>query len=242
MKTPNISQFLRQVHKAHPNQFIIMVVDGAFTHKAKNLVILSNVALIVLQPYSPELNPAERIWRELRRNNFSNRYFSTLGVAMEQADSGMSKMKGNRASLKRLTLRPWINNILKSPYNLGFCVFRYSRELWRFPLAGWRFLFVGSGAPPPVSSEPRSPGCRSRPFADRSSAPPGKERSRWDYPIDPDGATANAPDGATPWLGPLYRARPEMAGVSVGTFVRGDGSPWKCSDYPEALAQCFGGM
>jgi hypothetical protein len=44
MKTDNMSLFLAQVSKAHRNNFIIMVVDGASTHKYKSLVIPKNVA------------------------------------------------------------------------------------------------------------------------------------------------------------------------------------------------------
>jgi transposase len=78
MKTENMSLFLGQVSKAHPKEFIIMVVDGASTHKAKALKIPDNVALILLPPYSPELNPEEQVWRRIRRDYVANNYFETL--------------------------------------------------------------------------------------------------------------------------------------------------------------------
>lgn len=114
MKTNTMSMFLRQVSKSHPNKFIVMVVDGASSHKSKDLVIPSNVSLVVLPPYSPELNPTERIWNILRRDYFSNRYFPTLIEAMEQAKSGLAKIKINRAALRKLTCWPWIKLVLKA--------------------------------------------------------------------------------------------------------------------------------
>jgi hypothetical protein len=77
MKTQNMTRFLKQVSRAHTNKFVIMVVDGASTHKSQSLIIPSNVSVIIFPPYSPELNPAERIWNILRRDYFANRYFAT---------------------------------------------------------------------------------------------------------------------------------------------------------------------
>jgi len=113
MKIENMSLFLKQVSRSHPNNFIIMVVDGASTHKSKDLFIPKNVALIVLPPYSPELNPAEVVWNKLRRDFYGNRYFATLDEAMEQAELGLSKMKSDRKSISSLTYWPWIKEILE---------------------------------------------------------------------------------------------------------------------------------
>ena len=59
MNTDNMSRFLSQASAAHQDEFIVMVLDGASSHKSKELKIPNNVSLILLPPYSPELNPAE---------------------------------------------------------------------------------------------------------------------------------------------------------------------------------------
>jgi len=46
-------------------------------HKAKHLTLPDNIALLFLPPYSPELNPAEKIWQHLKRK-FTNKPFQTL--------------------------------------------------------------------------------------------------------------------------------------------------------------------
>lgn len=54
-----------------------MVLDNGAFHKAKNLEIPKNIGLIFLPPYSPELNPAEKIWANLKRK-FTNKFCKTL--------------------------------------------------------------------------------------------------------------------------------------------------------------------
>jgi transposase len=114
MNTENMSRFLTQVSEAHNEEFVVMVVDGASSHRSKDLVIPKNVTLIRLPPYSPELNPAEQIWNQLRRNYFANRVFDSLEAATARAEFGLAEMAKNRAAMKRLTNWPWINAILKA--------------------------------------------------------------------------------------------------------------------------------
>jgi len=57
---------LQQVSQAHPTDLIVMVLDGASSHKARELNIPANIRLLALPPYAPELNPQEHVWDELR--------------------------------------------------------------------------------------------------------------------------------------------------------------------------------
>jgi transposase len=114
MNTENMSRFLSQVSKAHKDEFIVMVVDGASSHKSKELEIPKNVLLIRLPPYSPELNPAEQIWNILRRHYFANRVFDALNAATTQAEIGLTEMAVNKSATRQLTNWPWISAILKT--------------------------------------------------------------------------------------------------------------------------------
>ena len=91
-----------------------MVLDGASSHKSKDLMIPENVALVLLPPYSPELNPAEQIWNVLRRNYFANRVFDSLDAAVEQAERGLKQMAEDKQSTRQLTNWPWISVILNA--------------------------------------------------------------------------------------------------------------------------------
>ena len=47
--------FLDEVASRHPDDRVVMVLDGAGWHKAKSLTIPANLRLVFLPPYSPEL-------------------------------------------------------------------------------------------------------------------------------------------------------------------------------------------
>ena len=108
MNTDNMTNFLLQVSEAHKGEFIVMVVDGASSHRSKELRVPDNVSLIRLPPYSPELNPAEQIWNKLRRDYFANRVFDSLDAATKQAESGLTEMAANKSAMRQLTNWPWI--------------------------------------------------------------------------------------------------------------------------------------
>ena len=69
--------FLDEFAKEEPDEFKIVVLDNGAFHKAKALVIPPNIILVFLPAYSPELNPAEKIWAKCKRA-FTNRLFKTL--------------------------------------------------------------------------------------------------------------------------------------------------------------------
>ena len=61
MNTESMSVFLVRISIAHSSEFIVTVLDGASSHKSKDLMIPENVYLVLLPPYSPRLNPAEQV-------------------------------------------------------------------------------------------------------------------------------------------------------------------------------------
>lgn len=69
--------FLDEFSSQDSDEFKIIVLDNGAFHKAKCLKILSNICLVFLPPYSPELNPAEKMWSILKRN-FTNQFFNDL--------------------------------------------------------------------------------------------------------------------------------------------------------------------
>lgn len=60
--------FLDEVSTTFPDTLNVMLIDGAPAHVAKRLCVPDNILLVRLPPYSPELNPAERVWQDLRQN------------------------------------------------------------------------------------------------------------------------------------------------------------------------------
>ena len=68
--------FLDEVAKRHCRELIVMFLDKAgLLHTAKALTIPENIRLCYLPPYSPELNPAEHLWDEIRDLSLPNLVF-----------------------------------------------------------------------------------------------------------------------------------------------------------------------
>jgi transposase len=75
--TNNFQLFLNEFSEQNPAEFKIIVLDNGAFHKSKSLKIPNNIYLLFLPPYSPELNPAERMWAVIKRN-FTNQLFKSL--------------------------------------------------------------------------------------------------------------------------------------------------------------------
>ena len=58
--------FLDGFSRSFPRSQNVMILDNGSFHKAKKLKVPSNVRLVFLPPYSPELNPVERFWEAVK--------------------------------------------------------------------------------------------------------------------------------------------------------------------------------
>lgn len=112
MNTAAMGTFLAQVSTRYPDDHILMVVDGASSHKAKALTIPDNISLILLPAYAPQLNPQENVWDEIREKNFPNRVFSTLTAVRQQLRTGLANFAADAQAVTSLTAWPWIRNVL----------------------------------------------------------------------------------------------------------------------------------
>ena len=64
--TAAMSLYLAEVSRRHPDEHILMFMDRAGWHQAKALVVPDNLTVDWLPPYSPQCNPQELVWREVR--------------------------------------------------------------------------------------------------------------------------------------------------------------------------------
>lgn len=108
MNTVRMGEFLIQISQAHPTDFIVMVLDGASSHKAKELPIPNNIRLLPLPPYAPQLNPQEHVWDEVREKEFPNRVFNHLDAMIRQLEQGLPRLAADAEQLRSLTAWPWI--------------------------------------------------------------------------------------------------------------------------------------
>jgi transposase len=108
MNTAQMQAFLQQVSAAHPEDFILMIVDGASSHKSKDLVVPENVRLIALPPYAPELNPQEHVWDEVREKGFPNRVSADMERVVAQLKQTLGELSADTQRIRSLTAWPWI--------------------------------------------------------------------------------------------------------------------------------------
>ena len=96
----------------HPGEHIVMVLDGAGWHSSKNLIAPTNMRLLPLPPYAPELNPVEHIWDELREKCFHNKVFNSIDALEDDLSMGLLAMENTPAVIQSIIGWPWIIDVL----------------------------------------------------------------------------------------------------------------------------------
>jgi len=98
--------FLEHLSTTYPNDRIVLLCDGAAWHKAKSLKIPENIRLVFIPPYTPEMNPIEQIWKEIRKRGFKNEVFQTLNNVVQRLCSTINSISAQ--TITSITARNWI--------------------------------------------------------------------------------------------------------------------------------------
>ena len=98
--------FLNYLSKMYPTDRIVLVYDGAAWHKAKALDIPKNIRLVFIPPYTPEMNPIEQIWKEIRMRGFRNEVFKSLDKVIDRLCDTIVSL--TFYVIKSITARKWI--------------------------------------------------------------------------------------------------------------------------------------
>jgi transposase len=104
--------FLNEVAARHPDDHIVMVLDGAGWHQSQELALPENLCLLKLLPYSPELNPVKHLWDELREKAFPNLVFDSLDALERHLESALREMENDIARVRSIVALPWIIDAL----------------------------------------------------------------------------------------------------------------------------------
>jgi hypothetical protein len=110
--TPCMQIFLDEVSSRYPEDRIVMVLDGAGWHRSNGLVIPKNMKLLPLPSYSPELNPVENIWEEIREKGFDNKVFTSMDTLEDQLVYELKRLEDNPEITKSISGWPWIVNAI----------------------------------------------------------------------------------------------------------------------------------
>jgi transposase-like protein len=111
VNTEAMGVFLAEVSRRQAEEFIVMVLDGAGWHKARRLLVPANMRLLFLPPWSPQLNPVEHVWDEVREKWFGNRVFASLNAVEEQLITALRTLEEDATRVASLTGFDWIKTI-----------------------------------------------------------------------------------------------------------------------------------
>ena len=102
--------FLDELSRRHADHLILLVLDGAPSHRAgkEKLTVPNNIRLVEQPPYSPEVNPVENIWDEMREKFFCNCVFRDMDAVEDRLVEALLAMEGNHALVQSISGFPWI--------------------------------------------------------------------------------------------------------------------------------------
>ena len=104
--------FLSELAKAFPEEYILLLVDNAAWHRSRALEIPGNIQLYPLLPYTPELNPIEMIWDDIREKGFRNEIFPSLVHVVDRLCDCVRSLIANPVRIRSITHRSWFVDAL----------------------------------------------------------------------------------------------------------------------------------
>jgi len=100
--------FLDALSRRFARQDILLVLDGAPNHRSGQLIVPKNITLLLLPPYSPELNPKENLWDEIREKIFKNYALKSMAEVHEKLEEAILYVDRNPKLVKSITSFPYI--------------------------------------------------------------------------------------------------------------------------------------
>jgi hypothetical protein len=101
--TDMMNIFLKNLSQEFSDSFLIMIMDQAGWHFSKDILLPDNIRCIPLPPHSPELNPVEHIWEELREKYLHNIAFDSLDTVEDTLCSGIHHLMHDTQKLRSMT-------------------------------------------------------------------------------------------------------------------------------------------
>ena len=98
--------FLKQLSEKYADDIVLLCCDGAAWHKSTRLELPENIVLFHIPPYTPEMNPIEQIWKEIRKRGFRNEVFATLEKVVDRLCDTIRSL--DNEIISSITGRNWI--------------------------------------------------------------------------------------------------------------------------------------
>lgn len=97
--------FLAQLAAAYPGERVVLVVDNAGWHTARDLVVPATIILRSLPAHAPELNPVEQVWQWVRGHHTRGELFRTRDDLLAALCRGLNELADDPARVRALTAR-----------------------------------------------------------------------------------------------------------------------------------------
>jgi len=112
--TENMSLFMSELSKKFPDDLILLVMDRASWHTANALNKHANIWRFFIPPRTPEMNPIEIVWREIRKLGFKNKAFSSIGEVVQKFNEVVEYHMTNE-TIRNLTFWSWVEKAYEFP-------------------------------------------------------------------------------------------------------------------------------
>jgi transposase len=112
LDTAAMNLFLAELAQAvAPGAHAVVLMDKAGWHIADELVVPANVTPVFLPPYSPELNPIERLWLYLKDNQLSHCVFDTTSDIIDACCDAWNGLLTETGRIRSLCSYPWLQKV-----------------------------------------------------------------------------------------------------------------------------------
>lgn len=109
VNTATMNEFLKILSaEVGPDDHVVLVLDRAGWHVSKGLKLPANITLLHLPPYSPELNPVERLWLYLKSHFLSNRAYADYNHLVTAGGDAYRAIQPQRDLLKSICAASWL--------------------------------------------------------------------------------------------------------------------------------------
>jgi len=109
VNTKTMNCFLEEFSASRPdNVHVVLVLDRAGWHRSKGIELPTNITLVPLPPYSPELNPVERVWLYLRERYYSHRALKDYNDIVDACCHAWMSLISESGIIHSLTSYPWL--------------------------------------------------------------------------------------------------------------------------------------
>ena len=110
--TDCMNVFMSELSKAYPDDYILLLLDNAAWHHSSIMIVPDNIELCPLLAYTPELNPIEMIWDEVREKGFCNEIFKSLEAVLDRLCATVKELAQDAQRVASITHRDWLISAL----------------------------------------------------------------------------------------------------------------------------------